>query len=243
MSPAQMKTAAISVDGARLAAVDYRRGTAIVMDWGNPEPKMLLESQPLMTSIALSPDGKWISTSTWKGVGVKIWDASTGTYVCDLPEELSSAKVGFSPDSRWLATSHEDAYQIWEVGKWNLIQRIPRDQAGMLGPIVFSPDGRMVALALSNSTLKLLDTASWQEIATLVPPDSEVFEALCFSPDGGRLAVSARGVLQIWDLKGIRGELAKSRLDWDLPHYPEPTADRIEKPAPLTIELLEDERD
>ena len=59
--------------------------------------------------------------------------------------------------------------------------------------------------------VQLLAAGSWQELATL-----EEGVPLCFSPDGGKLAlysVDSRMVL-VWDLRLVRRQLAAMGLDW-----------------------------
>jgi WD40 repeat protein len=67
--------------------------------------------------------------------------------------------------------------------------------------------------------VQLIDPSRGQELATLEAPDAQAVTALCFSPDGSRLAV-ARGdigshVIQLWDLRLVRRQLRAMRLDWN----------------------------
>jgi hypothetical protein len=53
-------------------------------------------------------------------------------------------------------------------------------------------------------------------------------------PDGGRLAVACEGrVVQVWDLRSIRRQLAGMNLDWDLPPLP-PYAETNE---PISVQI------
>jgi hypothetical protein len=73
--------------------------------------------------------------------------------------------------------------------------------------------------------VRLVDSRTGQELATLPAADLPAVDRLCFSPDGGRLAciVDLVGV-QLWDLRQIRAQLADMGLDWDLPAYPPESA-------------------
>jgi hypothetical protein len=44
-----------------------------------------------------------------------------------------------------------------------------------------------------------------------------------YSPDATMLAVASVGTVDLWDLRRLRAELAKLRLDWDRPPYPAPS--------------------
>jgi hypothetical protein len=52
-----------------------------------------------------------------------------------------------------------------------------------------SPDGRTVAIAFANSTLRLVDVSAWQERDTTFPVPVPRLNALGFSPDSSTLAI------------------------------------------------------
>jgi len=104
----------------------------------------------------------------------------------------------------------------------------------MYGTMVFSPDGRTLALVRGrNSDLKLVEADTGREWATL-----EAGEPHCFSPRGNWLVTSeADGLLRLWDLRRIRQQLATLNLDWDAPlGDPEPPF-VSEKPLRIVVDL------
>jgi WD40 repeat protein len=126
--------------------------------------------------------------------------------------------VAFSPDGQWLVTSEQDRYRFWQVGSWTPGRVIRRDRSEPTpGPLAFSRDSRMLAVARSAWTVQLIDPATGQEIATLSAPDPQHINALCFSRDAGQLAVAANNnTIQLWDLRLIRQQLKEMNLDWDM---------------------------
>jgi WD40 repeat protein len=62
-----------------------------------------------------------------------------------------------------------------------------------------SPDGSRLAARTPTGTVRLLDTASWREVAQLASPIGRM-DALAFSPDGGQLATLTQetGILALW---------------------------------------------
>ncbi len=77
----------------------------------------------------------------------------------------------------------------------------------MIYALAFSPDGKQIASASRDGTVKLWDPATGQEIRTLQearPPNrQQIFAvwALAFSPDGKRLATGHEfGDVRLWDL-------------------------------------------
>jgi WD40 repeat protein len=66
--------------------------------------------------------------------------------------------------------------------------------------LAFSPDGKMLASAGWDKTIKLWDVAKGKEIATLKEHTAEV-NAVAFSPDGKTLASTGRDrTIRLWDV-------------------------------------------
>ena len=55
------------------------------------------------TSVAYSPDGKYLITGDWEGNGI-IWDANTGNKLFTLPEQSPVTAVSYSTDGKLVAT-------------------------------------------------------------------------------------------------------------------------------------------
>jgi len=171
----------------------------------------------MLSVVALSPDAHWAATSTWHGTGTRVWDARTGRLARELPG--GDAEVAFSPDGCWLVTGTVDEFRSWQVGSWEPGRlRVRREWNGTPGSLAFRADGKGLALADSLREVRLVDPATGQELATLAAPSPQAIVALAFSPDGSRLAAACRDrVVQLWDLRLIRQQLAELHLDWNQP--------------------------
>ena len=89
---------------------------------------------------------------------------------------------------------------------WTFAQRSPYHLATLEGHTQFvrelamSPDGTTLASGSGDSTIKLWDTKTFEEMATLRGSDSEV-RSVAFSPDGSMLAAgTADGWITLWDV-------------------------------------------
>jgi hypothetical protein len=64
----------------------------------------------------------------------------------------------------------------------------------------------------------LLDLNTYRELATLQAPETRSIFWLCFSRDNNLLAAACDNqVIQVWDLRHLRKELATLGLDWRPP--------------------------
>jgi WD40 repeat protein len=96
-----------------------------------------------------------------------------------------------------------------------------QDQLAEPGLSAFSPDGEVWAIGNPPHHTRLYSTATGRRLAILEPPHQAQIASLAFSPDGATLAVMQRdSVVELWDLRYLRRELADLNLDWDLAPYP-----------------------
>jgi len=161
--------------------------------------------------VALSPRGEFAATGTWHGAGVKVWDARTGKLMRAWPEE--DAFVAFDSQSRWLVTGTAREYRFWTVASWEPGLRIPRNAVDTVGPLAFSPDGKLLAIAHSPWEIRLIDADTGRELATLSSPSPRLIAWLCFSPDGKQLAAACNNqTVHLWNLDLIRSRLEQMRL-------------------------------
>ncbi len=72
-----------------------------------------------MHSVAFSPDGRTLATSTFDNIA-RLWDVATGEQIAALRGGGQSGvhPVAFSPDGRTLATSADDnTARLWPVAQ------------------------------------------------------------------------------------------------------------------------------
>jgi tetratricopeptide (TPR) repeat protein len=130
-------------------------------------------------------------------------------------------------------------YRLFEIDSWQLGRTHIRERANTLAAhLAFAPDSKILAIVQSARVVQLIDPATGQELASLVSPASRRFGHLAFSTDGSRLAaVCADAVIEVWDLRSLRRDLADVSLDWDLPPYPAPDTEKEATPLRVTVDL------
>jgi len=162
--------------------------------------------------LAFSPDGRRLAVGG-DGSRVEIFDVATGTprTSFQLPDQPIH-DLAWSPDSEHLVCSlgHQNT-QVLVLAVENRANRLRL--GGQLGGhtghvpcVAWSPDGSRIATGGKDSTIKLWNAATGQEILTL-RGHREWVTQIAFSPDGHWLAslCKERGIL-LWD---ARPETAK----------------------------------
>lgn len=210
--------------GNRIAVVARFRQVTIVPPPGQSGATVALTGHPQVSSVAISPDGRFAATGTWRGAGVMVWNAQTGTLVQSLPT-MESAGVGFTLDGKQLLVlESEGTYRAYRVGSWEKLWERSTPETGFTRGLraALHPGGRIMAHVSDRVNLRLVDLQSGTELAVLPVPESQNLAAYEFSPDGRFLAaVTVRGVVQLWDLERLRAVLRDMELDWELPDKPD----------------------
>jgi WD40 repeat protein len=231
--------ASLAADGHSLAVVDADH--VHVVDLLDPDKKLVLQGQPGLASVSVSPDGQWIAGGSHQGMGVRIWDRRTGKPVKDLLREQTWAGAMFSPDGQWLVTNTQEEYRLWTTGTWTSDRAFPTDHrakpAHFFG-MAFTPRGDLLAVAPSMQIIHLVNPGTGQHLATLEAPDPHPVSWLCFGPHEVWLAAAnSTHRIQLWDLGLIRAQLAVMNLDWNMPPRPAETEMPNYEPAVVEVDL------
>jgi WD40 repeat protein len=218
-----------------LLAVAGRKTVALLDTRDPPGRARLLDFAGEVVSVSLSPDGRWAAVgsagtfgaggASEPGFGLIVLNARTGKVEKELiKSRVLPASGFFSPDGRWLLTATFNEFGIWEPGTWRPVRQIPREPDNTVVDIAaaaaFAPDGKVVALATSETAVRLLDTDTWLPLSLLQGPDAFHFRRLWFAADGAQLMVSSTLSTRVWDLRRIRAQLTEAGLDWEVPAYP-----------------------
>jgi len=145
------------------------------------------ESKTPCRGLAFSHDGKRIAAAGDWGL-VKIWDIETSDLLISIkhPKWLGRASqhVAFSPDDRLILTAYGDSVFLYNSTTGEHVSTLAGHQE-LIQMAVYSPDGRRIATASSDGTVKLFDAVSGQETITF---QRGLPKAIAFSPDGTLLA-------------------------------------------------------
>jgi WD40 repeat protein/transcriptional regulator with XRE-family HTH domain len=212
---------AVSSDGKLLASAD---ADGTVRLW-NPATRRAIGSPlraetgpgPGVNAVAVSPDGTLLASADADGTA-RLWNPATGQAPhAPLPADAGSLygvkAVAFSPDGKLLASADADGtVRLWNPATGQATgtllaaetRQVPRVRNVPFEPdvrgVAFSPNGKLLASADADGTVRLWNLATGQA-GTVFPPDTGSepgVNGVAFSPDSQLLA-SADGVLRVWN--------------------------------------------
>jgi WD40 repeat protein len=192
--------------------------------WDVPTRRLLAivkSMKNFVLQMAFSPDGKLIAAGD--GPTVKLWEVATQRLVAEFNKDREwVGPVAFSPDGKILAAGddrdflvdrdHFGSVKLWDVASKRELATLREPGRRILGSgrrmwsPTFSPDGRTLALASDDGTVKLWNLAGrprkvvGRELGEFQKPTNQVI-CLAFSPDGRTLVTGSRdGTLKLWNV-------------------------------------------
>src|SRR5262249_34809431 len=134
-----------------------------------------------------SPDGKWLATGGTNYV-VKVWDADKGTLHASLAYSKTEMPfaVAWSPNSRKLAAHGCGGLRVWDMLTQEETLSLSRSEFTG-GSLDWNPDGRSLALACDDFTVKVVDPDTGKILRTLANHTSWV-RSVRWAKDGKHLA-------------------------------------------------------
>jgi WD40 repeat protein/tRNA A-37 threonylcarbamoyl transferase component Bud32 len=151
--------------------------------------------------VAWSADSRYVATSS-----EQIWEVATGRAVAGFPMMSWNRGTFMHPEGRLGLHSKNHREMQYEGNVAIRMEFAGSERSALylqghtdvINQVVFSPDGKRIASASKDGTVKLRDTLSGQVVLTLAC-EVEVL-AVAFRPDGQQLAaLDANGVVHLWD--------------------------------------------
>lgn len=168
-SGAFISAACLSPDGSLLITGESMAACQL---WDAKENKKLFDLRGHSNSVmraAFRPDGKQAATGSVDGKAM-LWDVKTGMKVHAFDGRGYVSRLAFSADSKLILLGTGNVALLYDVDKGTLVQTF----AGHLGNVTgvgFGPDGKRIATASADGTVRLWDTATGKELAAILSVD------------------------------------------------------------------------
>ncbi|MEO0397455.1 MAG: CHAT domain-containing protein [Cyanobacteria bacterium P01_A01_bin.137] len=176
-----------------------------------PQIKSLIGHSDWIRSIAISPEGKTLLSSS-NDKTLRLWDLQTGQLLYLLTGHRQRIKaIGFSPDgNNLLSCSNDSQAKAWDIAQ------LPSKKTGDCRytikasskaitlvnelPVNPDPDRACFATGAAHGKVSLWNTQTGAWIRT-IPAHSSSVLAATFSPDGKFLATGSHSsTIKLWDL-------------------------------------------
>jgi WD40 repeat protein len=157
-----------------------------------------------------SPDGRHLAVGGFAGYHrsprgeegtLQIWDVGTGEAVGEprrYPRLVDS--LAYTPDGQRLIVGQHTTTLVTDADTGRMRGQIEEPLRGGIKAWALSRDGRYLAYAAPDCTVRVWDLTDWREAFVLRGHAIEV-AALTFRPDGLQLASSdLDGAVKLWDL-------------------------------------------
>jgi WD40 repeat protein len=193
-----------SSDSRSLAGSDWKT----VFVWNVASRKLEASLKPKtrwLPSMAFVSNAETIITATDKTI--KIWDVRRETVRSELKGHADNVrKIAVAPDENTLLSTDWETVKLWDLKNGIELRSVPLKKDAMFNGLVFSPDGKTVAVAGGSSRVP-----SWGEVRILDVPDLRTrrvfgdFEvpppSIAISADSKLLlAAGYSGRVDLWEL-------------------------------------------
>jgi len=178
-------------------------GTARIWDAARAVSLYTLAHGAPVSSLAVSPDGATLVTSTEKTI--RLWDVARGRLLAtlhgDWPADIHFVSVSFSANgSQVLAMSSAGEMKVWDANTYG--GTILKRTGG--ARLAIGPDGKLIAAGSMDQMVRLLIPAGGQVSGILPGAQTEIL-SLASGGGGSRIVAGLSDhTLRVWDLKPLR---------------------------------------
>ena len=198
---------AFSPDGSLLASA-HVDGVVHLWDMSRGEEvSVRLRHDESVGTLAFSPDGATLATGSLDA-NLRLWDvgaALSGEARRELLRQPSGVTaLAWAGGGEWILTGHTSrVLRLIDPHRSRLLATL-RGPEALVSLLTPSPDGRYMAVASQDRTVRLYDLGTREQKALLTELRRPA-TALCFLADGGFLAtVCQENAVQLWDLQSGR---------------------------------------
>ena len=166
-----------------------------------------------ITSIAISPDGLTLVTTSIDSPSISVWSLSDNTEIAQLKVSGNFAlDAVVSADGNQVAASSDNGTVfLWNLGNSQLLHTFQSADRGT-SAISFHPStGDLATSATAGGLVQIWNTETGELVET-IPTRSQGSQSLAFSDDGQKLAIGFEDRITVWSVE-LQRRIKTLRID------------------------------
>jgi WD40 repeat protein len=163
---------------------------------------------------AVTADGRQMAVEWEKDGKTELqWPVSEDSRRSSIPCQSTIHQITFSADDRLLLFTQGNEVFVLDPKTGEQLRRLSGHRS-TIGDLASSPDGRFLATASKDRTVRVWDLQTGQEVWSEVAHTNETL-CVAFSPDGDTVATTgADGMLRLWRWRKNTLVLEYPLVDW-----------------------------
>jgi WD40 repeat protein len=192
--PSTVTGLAFDAKGKRLAASHYN-GASIWYVSAKVDQPRLLEWKGSHIGVAVHPAAEAVVTAMQEN-SLHGWRLADGQHMRMSGYPAKTEALGFTKNGRWLASSGADSIVLWPFFGGGPMGKAPVEVAQienvLCTRVACHPKDELVAAGYADGTVVVAQIAT-RRVVVLAEASGDPVSALCWSPEGGRLAFGSEG--------------------------------------------------